>query len=66
MQEPFPSDLAAKVRYSQDLIPCTAKIIGDELHVSFDCNVEAITAGQSVVLYSGDIVVGGGIIDESM
>jgi tRNA-specific 2-thiouridylase len=60
--EPFPSNLTAKVRYSQYDIPCTAKLVGNKLEVSFSQDVEAITPGQSVVLYSGDYVVGGGII----
>ena len=35
------------------------------LYVEFDEPQRAITKGQSVVLYDGDIVVGGGIICET-
>jgi len=63
MKEPFPENLTAKVRYSQNLYSCTASVKEGELHVSFNQAVEAITPGQSVVLYHNDIVVGGGIIE---
>ena len=65
MKEPFPELLMAKVRYSQEFIPCNAFMKDDQLHVSFHRDVEAITAGQSVVLYNGDLVVGGGIIESA-
>jgi tRNA-specific 2-thiouridylase len=65
MQEPFPEILTAKVRYSQDLIPCSVLVKDGQLHVRFHRSVEAITPGQSVVLYDNDIVVGGGIIESA-
>ena len=34
--------------------------------VTFDEPIRAITKGQSVVLYDGDVVLGGGAIIESM
>ena len=34
----------------------------DELHVTFDEPQRAITPGQAVVLYDGEVVVGGGWI----
>ena len=40
------------------------EVIGEgRIHVCFDEPQRAITKGQSVVLYDGDIVLGGGIID---
>ncbi len=36
----------------------------DELHVAFATPRQAVTRGQSVVLYEGDDVVGGGWIEE--
>ncbi len=58
----LPSTCTAKVRSTQTDVPCTAVLAGDELKVTFDSPVEAVTPGQSVVLYHNDIVLGGGII----
>ena len=53
----------AKIRYRSKEAPCTVIQSGDdELTVRFDEGQRAITKGQSVVLYDGDIVVGGGTI----
>lgn len=53
----------AKVRYRQKAQSATATMQSDgKLKVEFDEEQRAITKGQSVVLYDGDIVVGGGII----
>lgn len=54
----------AKIRYNQKEQPATVEQIGkDRIKVVFDEPQRAITRGQSVVLYDGDIVVGGGIIE---
>ena len=53
----------AKIRYSAKETPCTVFVTGDrEVHIEFDAPQRAIASGQSVVLYDGDYVVGGGII----
>lgn len=53
----------AKIRYRQSEAPATVIQTGvDEFKVIFDEPQRAITKGQSVVLYDGDTVVGGGII----
>ena len=55
----------AKVRYSAK--PCEAIIYPLEdgkIKVSFKDKQRAITKGQSVVFYDGNIVVGGGIIEK--
>ncbi|MDO4987606.1 MAG: tRNA 2-thiouridine(34) synthase MnmA [Synergistes sp.] len=39
------------------------QISDDRIHVEFDEPQRAVTRGQSVVLYDGDIVVGGGVIE---
>jgi tRNA-specific 2-thiouridylase len=55
--------LRAKTRYSQTEQPCTAEFTErDTLRVAFDKPQRAITPGQSVVLYDGDTVVCGGVI----
>lgn len=59
-----PTRLSAKIRYRHT--PAAATVIrtgADRLSITFDDPQRAITPGQSVVLYNGDIVVGGGIIE---
>ncbi len=58
-----PMRVKARVRYRQIEQPATACQIGpDRLKVVFDKPQRAITPGQSLVLYDGDVVVGGGKI----
>ena len=58
-----PMRLKAKVRYRMVEKPCTLEMTGeDEVRITFDQPQRAITPGQSVVLYDGEYVVGGGII----
>lgn len=58
-------DVKAKIRYSAKEAPATITPIDMErVEVVFEEPVRAITPGQSVVFYDGDMVVGGGIIDK--
>lgn len=58
-----PTKLLAKARYRQEAMPATVVQTDEEtLKVVFDNPIRAISPGQSVVLYDGDTVVGGGII----
>lgn len=53
----------AKIRYSHKPAVCHVKMVGeDEMEIRFDDAQRAITPGQAVVLYDGDMVVGGGTI----
>ncbi len=53
----------AKIRYRHSPQPATAKVTKEGfLKVTFDEPQRAITRGQSVVLYDGDLVLGGGKI----
>lgn len=54
---------AARCRHRQPLQPCTAAISQGVMTVHFDTPQRALTPGQSVVLYDGDICLGGGTID---
>lgn len=52
-----------KIRYSHKGAPCTVrKVEADKIVCQFHEPVRAITPGQAVVFYDGDIVVGGGTI----
>ena len=53
----------AKIRYRHKEQPCTVtQPKADLIRVEFDEPQRAITPGQSVVLYDGDVVIGGGVI----
>jgi len=53
----------AKIRYSHKPAACRVKMTSEhEMEVWFDDAQRAITPGQAVVLYDGDMVVGGGTI----
>jgi tRNA-specific 2-thiouridylase len=52
----------AKVRYRQKEEPCSYSLHDGLLYVAFDNPTTSITPGQSVVLYDGDTVLGGGTI----
>lgn len=54
----------AKTRYSQKECACTVTPMEDgTVRVDFDAPQRAITAGQAVVFYDGDVVLGGGTIE---
>ena len=55
---------AAKTRYRQCDQLCEVQKIGDDRYqVTFELPQRAVTPGQSVVFYTGDVCLGGGIID---
>jgi tRNA-specific 2-thiouridylase len=57
-------NVSGKVRYRQKEEPCVYKADGNTLHVEFLHPISSVTPGQSVVLYNGDFVIGGGIIQK--
>ena len=57
-----PLKVYAKTRYSQKEQPATLYPEGDGVRVVFEQPQRAITPGQAVVFYDGDVVVGGGTI----
>ncbi len=59
--------VTAKIRYRHPEAPAHIEpmdTLGRLCRVRFDSPQEAITPGQSMVFYDGDVVLGGGIIDE--
>ena len=51
------------IRYNQKEQPATVtQLDKDTIRVVFDEPQRAITPGQAVVLYDGDVVIGGGTI----
>ncbi len=62
-----PTRCTAKIRYRQEDQPCLLTRVGsDTAKIEFDDPQWAVTPGQSVVLYDGDVCLGGGIIDNAM
>ncbi len=58
--------LSAKIRYRQADQACTVVIADrDQLALRFDQPQRAVTPGQSVVLYDGEVCLGGAVIDSS-
>ncbi|MBO5352871.1 MAG: tRNA 2-thiouridine(34) synthase MnmA [Lachnospiraceae bacterium] len=58
-----PMRVMAKIRYNHKGAAAVIELVEkDRLRVTFDEPQRAITPGQAVVLYDGDIVVGGGTI----
>ncbi|MBN2564783.1 MAG: tRNA 2-thiouridine(34) synthase MnmA [Candidatus Eisenbacteria bacterium] len=53
----------AKVRYAARAGPCAVSVTSEGFRLRFDTPQRAIAPGQSVVLYDGDTVLGGGTID---
>jgi len=62
----FPEEGRAKIRYAHLAARCRISEKDGSLTVRFAESQEAITPGQSVVLYDGETVLGGGIIREVM
>lgn len=54
----------AKVRSAQSPVSVTLTPQGENIFVTFDDMQKSLTKGQSVVFYQGDILLGGGIIDD--
>ncbi|MEH6671859.1 tRNA 2-thiouridine(34) synthase MnmA [Halopseudomonas sp.] len=63
---PVPMHLTAKVRYRQPDQACTLERTADGYLIRFDTPQRAVTPGQSVVLYDGDVCLGGGVIETAI
>ncbi|MDO8953604.1 MAG: tRNA 2-thiouridine(34) synthase MnmA [Gammaproteobacteria bacterium] len=56
-------ECTAKIRYRQTDQACSVSIENDRATVKFVEQQRAVTPGQSIVFYDGEICLGGGIID---
>jgi tRNA-specific 2-thiouridylase len=63
---PVPGHYAAKTRYRQADAACTLQCGAHHLELEFDQPQWAMTPGQSAVLYSGEICLGGGVIERTL
>lgn len=62
-EAPRAGDLSAKTRYRQPDVACELHLTGsDEIRAGFPVPQWAVTPGQSVVFYDGEVCLGGGII----
>jgi len=58
-----PLRVQAKIRHNHPPAPATVRSVGASMaEVVFETSQRAITPGQSVVWYDGEVVVGGGVI----
>lgn len=62
----LPGTLTAKVRYRTADAPCAVTARGDGLEVTFESPQRAVTPGQSIVFYDGELCLGGAIIEETL
>lgn len=61
---PLPGRFEVKIRYAHKASPATVTDLGGgRLHIEFDEPQRAPAKGQSAVLYSGDLLCGGGFIE---
>ncbi len=60
----LPAEAQAKIRYRKKPACCRMEKEGNRLRINFTEAQESITPGQAVVLYDGDEVLGGGVIED--
>ena len=65
-QPELPYSCMAKTRYRQEDQGCTIEAREGGFKVLFDQAQRAITPGQSLVLYDGEVCLGGGIIEQAI
>ncbi|MCD6452763.1 MAG: tRNA 2-thiouridine(34) synthase MnmA [Dehalococcoidales bacterium] len=63
--EPPSDNITAKIRYQSPEVPVTLQLNNDTAEVQFETPQCAVTPGQAIVFYRGDIVLGGGTINDS-
>ncbi len=58
--------LAVKIRYGAKAVPCTARPEHGKVRVEFARPQRAVSPGQAVVLYDGEAVALGGVIEHAL
>jgi tRNA-specific 2-thiouridylase len=61
-----PVEVSVKIRYRSDEAPAVLQPEPEGALLRFDLPQRAVTPGQAAVFYQGDLLVGGGIIEENM
>ena len=62
----LPERVMVQTRYRQQPVAASAVLQGGGLELRFDEPMFAVTLGQSAVVYSGDRLLGGGVISERL
>ena len=66
IQPELPYRCKSKTRYRQDDQDCILEAVEGGYRMMFTAPQRAITPGQSLVIYQGDICLGGGIIEQAI
>lgn len=61
--EPESAELTARIRYRGKKLPVKLSVVSRRLSVEFENPVRGLSLGQSLVFYSGEKCLGGGIMD---
>ncbi len=62
--DPAPFEALVKIRYLHDAAPSlVTPLTPSDVKITFSDSQRAVTPGQSVVFYKGDVLLGGGIIE---
>lgn len=61
---PERTELSVKIRYGAPPVKGRVELEGEELIVNFQEPQKAITPGQIVAIYDGEVLLGGGVIEE--
>ncbi len=64
LEPPENLEIEAKIRYNSPAVPGNIRKDKQAYYLELNQPVYAVTAGQSCVIYDGDDVIGGGIIEE--
>jgi tRNA-specific 2-thiouridylase len=60
-------ELTAQIRYRHEGAKCRVYNVGDDkIEARFSKPEKAVTPGQAVVFYSGDVVIGGAWIERAL